>query len=66
MPGAITAGSAAAALWVEPALPSQPDAQGRGRRRREGVMLDARMMGTEPPWDGKRMIYARFEVVLEG
>ncbi len=29
-------------------------------------MLDARMMGTEPPWDGKRMIYARFEVVLEG
>ncbi|TPW05284.1 MAG: hypothetical protein FD125_787 [bacterium] len=32
----------------------------------EKVMQDARMMGGEPPWDGKRMIYAGFEVVLEG
>lgn len=32
----------------------------------EKVMQDARMMSAEPPWDGKRMIYAGFEVVLEG
>ena len=31
------------------------------------MMQDERMMnGAEPPWDGKRMIFAGFEVVLEG
>lgn len=33
----------------------------------ENMMRDERMTNAaEPPWDGKRMIYAGFEVVLEG
>lgn len=29
-------------------------------------MQDERMMGMDMPFDGKRMIFAGFEVVLEG
>ena len=29
-------------------------------------MEDARMHDATPPWDGKRMIYAGFEVIAEG
>ncbi|WP_369816695.1 DUF1428 family protein [Brevundimonas sp. Root1423] len=33
----------------------------------EALMQDDRMMGGDaPPFDGKRMIFAGFEVVLEG
>lgn len=32
----------------------------------EKVMQDERMMTDEPPFDGKRMIYAGFEVIAEG
>jgi uncharacterized protein YbaA (DUF1428 family) len=31
----------------------------------EAIMQDARMHGATPPWDGKRMIYAGFEVIAE-
>lgn len=31
----------------------------------EALMQDERLMGFEPPFDGKRMIYAGFEVVAE-
>ena len=32
----------------------------------EKLMQDDRMMGVDMPFDGKRMIFAGFEVVLEG
>ncbi len=32
----------------------------------EKLMQDERMMSGEPPFDGKRMIFAGFDVVLEG
>ena len=32
----------------------------------EKMMQDERMMTDEPPFDGKRMIYAGFEVIAEG
>lgn len=32
----------------------------------EKLMQDERMMNLDPPFDGKRMVYAGFEVVLEG
>lgn len=32
----------------------------------EKMMQDERMMGDAPPFDGKRMIFAGFEVIAEG